>query len=76
MNPLDARSPCWSPFFEAGSPRDFDMMAAALIPQQKDTVDPFWVTAARQLFANGAEGSGTRGRPGTGSWSTACSRPT
>ncbi len=32
------------------------MMAAALIPQQKDTVDPFWVTAARQLFANGAGG--------------------
>ena len=54
MNPLDARAPRWSPFFEAASPRDFDMMAAALIPQQKDTVDPFWVTAARQLFANGA----------------------
>ncbi|MCY4453613.1 MAG: type IV secretion system DNA-binding domain-containing protein, partial [Immundisolibacterales bacterium] len=44
----------WSPFFEARDPRDFDMMAAALIPQQKDTVDPFWVTAARQLFSNGA----------------------
>ena len=56
MNPLDADPPCWSPFFEASSPRDFDMMAAALIPQQKDTVDPFWVTAARQLFANGAGG--------------------
>ena len=54
MNPLDARAPRWSPFFEARTPRDFDMMAAALIPQQKDTVDPFWVTAARQLFANGA----------------------
>ena len=54
LNPLDARAPRWSPFFEARSPRDFDMMAAALIPQQKDTVDPFWVTAARQLFANGA----------------------
>ena len=54
MNPLDARAPCWSPFLEARSPRDFDMMAAALIPQQKDTVDPFWVTAARQLFSNGA----------------------
>ena len=54
LNPLDARSPRWSPFLEARSPRDFDMMAAALIPQQKDTVDPFWVTAARQLFANGA----------------------
>ena len=54
MNPLDARAPRWSPFYEARSVRDFDMMAAALIPQQKDTVDPFWVTAARQLFSNGA----------------------
>ncbi len=54
LNPLDARSPRWSPFYEARGPRDFDMMAAALIPQQRDTVDPFWVTAARQLFSNGA----------------------
>ncbi len=54
LNPLDKRAPRWSPFFEARNPRDFDMMAAALIPQQKDTVDPFWVTAARQLFSNGA----------------------
>ncbi len=54
LNPLDARAPRWSPFYEARNPRDFDMMAAALIPQQRDTVDPFWVTAARQLFANGA----------------------
>ena len=54
MNPLDVRAPRWSPFLEARTPRDFDTMAAALIPQQKDTVDPFWVTAARQLFANGA----------------------
>ncbi|MCY3670860.1 MAG: type IV secretion system DNA-binding domain-containing protein [Alphaproteobacteria bacterium] len=54
LNPLDARAPRWSPFLEARNPRDFDMMSAALIPQQKDTVDPFWVTAARQLFSNGA----------------------
>jgi len=54
LNPLDARAPRWSPFLEARNPRDFDMMAAALIPQQRDTVDPFWVTAARQLFSNGA----------------------
>ena len=54
LNPLDARAPRWSPFFEARNPRDFDTMAAALVPQQKDTVDPFWVTAARQLFSNGA----------------------
>ncbi len=25
------------------------------IPQFKDTADPFWVEAARVLFANGAE---------------------
>ena len=54
LNPLDGRAPRWSPFLEARNPRDFDTMAAALIPQQRDTVDPFWVTAARQLFANGA----------------------
>ncbi len=54
MNPLDARAPRWSPFLEARNPRDFDMMAAALMPQRKDTVDPFWVTAARQHFSNGA----------------------
>ena len=69
MNPLDARAPGWSPFLEARNPRDFDMMAAALIPQQKDTVDPFWVTAARQLFANGAGRAareGSHGQQGSG----------
>ena len=71
MNPLDARAPRWSPFLEARNPRDFDMMAAALIPQQKDTVDPFWVTAARQLFSNGAGGVLEEGGDrATRSWST------
>ena len=72
---LDARAPRWSPFLEARNPRDFDMMAAALIPQQKDTVDPFWVTAARQLFSNGAGCSGTVAPRRTASLSTICSRP-
>ncbi len=54
LNPLDARAPGWSPFLEARNPRDFDMMAAALIPHPRDSADPFWVIAARQLFANGA----------------------
>ena len=53
LNPLDARSPRWSPSFEARSPRDFDTIAAALIPQQKDTVDPFWVTAAAEGYPVG-----------------------
>ena len=53
------------------------MMAAALIPQQKDTVDPFWVTAARQLFSNGAGVLRQKGDEGQqASWSTTCSRPT
>ena len=54
LNPLDGRAPRWSPFAEARSARDFDTMAAALIPRQKDAADPFWITAARQLFSHGA----------------------
>ncbi len=54
LNPLDRRSPRWSPFLEARTARDFDTMAAALIPRQKDAADPFWITAARQLFSHGA----------------------
>ena len=54
LNPLDARSPRWSPFFEARTARDFDTMAEALIPREKDAADPFWIKAARQLFSRGA----------------------
>ena len=54
LNPLDRRAPHWSPFLEARTARDFDTMAAALIPRQKDAADPFWITAARQLFSHGA----------------------
>ncbi len=36
LNPLNGRAPRWSPFAEARSARDFDTMAAALIPRQKD----------------------------------------
>ena len=54
LNPLDDRSPRWSPFLEARTDRDFDTMAHALIPKQKDAADPFWITAARQLFSRGA----------------------
>ena len=54
LNPLDRRAPRWSPFLEARTARDFDTMADALIPRQKDAADPFWITAARQLFSRGA----------------------
>ena len=54
LNPLDGRTPRWSPFLEARTARDFVTMADALIPRQKDAADPFWITAARQLFSRGA----------------------
>ena len=64
LNPLDRRAPRWSPFLEARTPWDFDTMAAALIPRQKDVADPFWITAARQLFSNGAAVLWERGETG------------
>ena len=54
LNPLDGRTPRWSPFLEARTARDFVTMADALIPRQKYAADPFWITAARQLFSRGA----------------------
>ena len=66
LNPLDDRAPRWSPFLEARSARDFDTMAAALIPRQKDAADPFWITAARQLFSHGAAVLWKRGETGNG----------
>ncbi len=54
LNPYDARSVDWDLFKEASSVVDFEAMSVALIPQFKDTADPFWTTAARQLFASGA----------------------
>ena len=71
MNPLDARAPRWSPFLEARNPRDFDMMAAALIPQQKDTVDPVLgdggapalLERRRGVLEEGRQGQQGPGRP-------------
>ncbi|NKB55060.1 MAG: type IV conjugative transfer system coupling protein TraD [Alphaproteobacteria bacterium] len=62
-NPFDARAPQWSVFSEGRKASDFEMMAKALIPEQKGMVDPFWVLAARILFAKIAEGLRAEGRP-------------
>ena len=51
INPLDARSPAWSVFGEAKEPHHFDTMAAAFIPEQKNVIDPFFITAARTIFS-------------------------
>ena len=55
LNPLDARSARWSVFNEVTHATDFDTLAAALIPEQRGQVDPFWVDAARIVFAEAAE---------------------
>ena len=55
LNPLDARSRRWSAVAEAQRPADFDRMAAAAIPEDTDTKDPFRVIGARQLFRHAAE---------------------
>ena len=54
LNPLDERSANWDIFAEAQHDSDFDMMAAALIPEHKAAPDPFWADAARSLFSSAA----------------------
>ncbi len=62
-NPFDARSPSWSVFSEGRKASDFEMMAKALIPEQKGMVDPFWILAARILFSKIADGLRLKGNP-------------
>jgi type IV conjugative transfer system coupling protein TraD len=54
LNPFDERGADWCLFSEAESAVDFNSMAVALIPEFKDTADPFWTSAARMLFATSA----------------------
>jgi type IV conjugative transfer system coupling protein TraD len=62
-NPFDARAPQWSVFSEGRKASDFEMMAKALIPEQKGMVDPFWILAARILFSKVADGLRIAGNP-------------
>jgi len=50
LNPLDARSQHWTPWAEIRAPYDADNIAKSLIPVEAHT-DPFWIHAARSLFA-------------------------
>lgn len=61
LNPLDARCPAWHIWAEARTPPDFDNLAASLIPEQPNGGDPFWVLAARTLFATVGMKMKTRG---------------
>jgi type IV conjugative transfer system coupling protein TraD len=55
LNPFDARSRCWSPFFEADSPEFFTQMADVLIPDRQGGGDQFWTQSARIVFDYAAQ---------------------
>jgi len=56
LNPLDARSQPWSLWAECQRNSDYESLTEALIPMPAAlSVDPFWIQAARTLFANSAQ---------------------
>lgn len=56
LNPFDQRSPLWLLANEIRMDADYKSMAASLIPEEgKNTQDPFWNMAARELLATAAK---------------------
>jgi type IV conjugative transfer system coupling protein TraD len=51
LNPFDERCPNWDMWLEAPRDTDFENMAESLIPMHGES-DPFWVNAARTVFAS------------------------
>lgn len=54
LNPLDERGADWSIWQECRDKTDFENLSAALIPMTPTAQDPFWVNAARTIFAAAA----------------------
>ncbi len=54
LNPLDKRTTPWHLWDECRDNVDFDSLAAALMPMPQGGTDPFWVNAARTIFASAA----------------------
>lgn len=50
LNPMDARCPAWSIFNDCATYSEFTAAAAALIPSDGRSSEPFWALAARTLF--------------------------
>lgn len=50
INPFDARSKAWSPFYEASNPAAIAQIAEVMIPQRPGQSDPFWSQTARLVF--------------------------
>jgi type IV conjugative transfer system coupling protein TraD len=54
LNPLDKRTTPWHLWDECRDNADYDTLAAALMPMPQGGGDPFWVNAARTIFAAAA----------------------
>ncbi|MCE3237352.1 MAG: traD [Gammaproteobacteria bacterium] len=54
LNPLDERTASWHLWDECRDSTDYDSLAAALMPMPSGTTDPFWINAARTIFAASA----------------------
>ena len=55
LNPLDARGHAWNVWAECEDKADFEALAEALMPMPvNNTMDPFWVNAARMIFVSTA----------------------
>lgn len=65
LNPLDARCPPWNVWAECIDASDYDTLAASLMPLPLSTSDPFWIHAARTLFATTARKMAESSRPPT-----------
>lgn len=51
LNPLDERTCAWHLWDECRDSADYDSLAAALMPMTIGSSDPFWISAARTIFA-------------------------
>ncbi|WP_255469798.1 type IV secretion system DNA-binding domain-containing protein [Paracoccus sp. FO-3] len=63
INPFDARSVVWSPFFEARTPEALAQIAEVMIPQRPWQSDPFWSQTARLVFEYAARSLLKAGTP-------------
>ena len=54
LNPLDQRSPIWNIWQECRDSADFEAFAESLMPLHLANTDPFWINAARTIFATAA----------------------
>jgi type IV conjugative transfer system coupling protein TraD len=50
LNPMDERSPRWTPWNEIRKDYDYANLAEGLIPKPSGTNDPFWALAGRLIF--------------------------